>query len=101
MFRGATTTMNLSIHISQPARSKFDTLNEAPGTCDLIHMDPYLHCSQRQSFRHIQENIVSYLTMKIRHLECGVDGMSAYQMASYSTFEPHKVVKRILLPKLM
>jgi hypothetical protein len=22
-------------------------------------------------------------------------------MASYSTFEPHKVVKRILLPKLM
>ena len=27
--------------------------------------------------------------------------MSAYQMASYSTFEPHKVVKRILLLKLM
>ena len=27
--------------------------------------------------------------------------MSAYQMANYSTFEPHKVVKRILLPKLM
>jgi len=65
MFGGATTTMNLSIYISQPARSKFDTLNEAPGTCDLIHIDPYLHCSQRQSFRHIQQNIVSYLTMKI------------------------------------
>lgn len=57
--------MNLSIYISQPAGSKFDTLNEASGTCDLIHMDPYLHCSQRQSFRYIQQNIVSYLTMKI------------------------------------
>ena len=65
MFGGATTTMNLSIYISQPARSKFDTLDEAPRTCDLTHMDPHLHCSQRQSFRHIQQTIVSYLTMKI------------------------------------
>jgi hypothetical protein len=64
MFGGAATTMNYSVYISRPARSKFDILNEASNTCGVICMDLYLHCSQRQVFRYIQHSIVSYLTMK-------------------------------------